>query len=364
MKNQKGITLLALVITIIIMLILAGIVISLTIGENGIIKRAQLAEKEYKEAESKEKLQLKIINLQTEVYETEQREATLNDLSLYLAKENYELIIVNEETTYGKVSYEGYEFMINEQLEIIGSEYEGDKLTIAQKLLLTIGDESNKNLEEILEDEALLGKLLTTDESIDFIIKNKNEFMEKFISNPNVMTKIANSEKMMDRIVNDSNWANEILNNENSIKILDESNPITVPYMTGYTTPKGQVIYSSEYSSGHPAYYPFHSRRDWESTSNFPQYIGYKFEKPVWVYKCFIFYSNDGAAREMKLQKSDNGIDWTDVFNDFTYVNTDEKATDVINSKENVGRATYWRLYIEKSTGKTVDMQDIQFYGK
>ena len=40
MKKQKGITLIALVITIIILLILAGVVINLTLGENGIIRLA------------------------------------------------------------------------------------------------------------------------------------------------------------------------------------------------------------------------------------------------------------------------------------------------------------------------------------
>ena len=43
MKNQKGITLLALVVTIIVLLILAGISIAMLTGENGIITNAQEA---------------------------------------------------------------------------------------------------------------------------------------------------------------------------------------------------------------------------------------------------------------------------------------------------------------------------------
>ena len=42
-KQVKGITLIALVVTIIVLLILAGVAISLTIGQNGIITRAQTA---------------------------------------------------------------------------------------------------------------------------------------------------------------------------------------------------------------------------------------------------------------------------------------------------------------------------------
>ena len=43
MKEQKGITLVAFVITIIILLILAGISIATLSGDNGLFKRAQQA---------------------------------------------------------------------------------------------------------------------------------------------------------------------------------------------------------------------------------------------------------------------------------------------------------------------------------
>jgi competence protein ComGC len=57
-KTQKGITLIALVITIIVLLILAGITINLTIGQNGIITTAQQAGKNYQQAAEDEQTQL------------------------------------------------------------------------------------------------------------------------------------------------------------------------------------------------------------------------------------------------------------------------------------------------------------------
>lgn len=42
-KRENGVTLLGLVVTVIVLLILAGITVSLTIGENGIITKAQQA---------------------------------------------------------------------------------------------------------------------------------------------------------------------------------------------------------------------------------------------------------------------------------------------------------------------------------
>lgn len=50
LKGQKGITLIALVITIIVLLILAGITISLTLGEHGILNVAEKAGKNYTNA--------------------------------------------------------------------------------------------------------------------------------------------------------------------------------------------------------------------------------------------------------------------------------------------------------------------------
>ena len=55
MKNKKGITLIALVITIIILLILAAVAIQLALGENGLIGRAQSGQEKQTVAEATEK---------------------------------------------------------------------------------------------------------------------------------------------------------------------------------------------------------------------------------------------------------------------------------------------------------------------
>ena len=55
-RQVKGITLIALVVTIIVLLILAGIALNLTIGQNGIFSRAQTAANTWRNAESNEQL--------------------------------------------------------------------------------------------------------------------------------------------------------------------------------------------------------------------------------------------------------------------------------------------------------------------
>ena len=54
LRKQRGITILALTITIIILLILAGITIVTLTGENGLIKNAEQAKKESEIANEKE----------------------------------------------------------------------------------------------------------------------------------------------------------------------------------------------------------------------------------------------------------------------------------------------------------------------
>ena len=65
MKN-KGVTLIALAVTIVVMLILAGVTISVLNGENGIVKQAQKAKEESKIKELKEKVRIDIAGKRVE----------------------------------------------------------------------------------------------------------------------------------------------------------------------------------------------------------------------------------------------------------------------------------------------------------
>ena len=60
LKTNKGITLIALVITIIVLLILAGVSIAMLTGENGILTRANDASDDSKRAEIADKVNMAI----------------------------------------------------------------------------------------------------------------------------------------------------------------------------------------------------------------------------------------------------------------------------------------------------------------
>ena len=71
LKSKKGITLVALVVTIVVLLILAGVSINAVLGDNGIIKKANQAASVTKEAEVKEAINRTILEFYlTNDYET------------------------------------------------------------------------------------------------------------------------------------------------------------------------------------------------------------------------------------------------------------------------------------------------------
>lgn len=59
LKGQKGITLVALVITIIVLIILAGVSIALVMGDNGLAAKARAGAQNYQNASKEE---MKAIN--------------------------------------------------------------------------------------------------------------------------------------------------------------------------------------------------------------------------------------------------------------------------------------------------------------
>lgn len=67
MRNQKGITLIALVITIIVLLILAGVSIAMLTGQNGILTQANNAQVATREAEIREAIALAVSTINADL---------------------------------------------------------------------------------------------------------------------------------------------------------------------------------------------------------------------------------------------------------------------------------------------------------
>ena len=112
--NAKGVTLIALVITIIILLILGGITIATLTGENGLFARAKQAKQNYSISSAKEKLQLAISDLMVE--QTSKGEnLTKEDLPKI---NNDEIDVKSTETFPVEVICENYIFSVDENFTV------------------------------------------------------------------------------------------------------------------------------------------------------------------------------------------------------------------------------------------------------
>lgn len=83
MKNQKGITLVALVITIVVLLILAGVTISMVLGPNGVLTNSQKAKDNSAQGTANDALATALSSLSTDYYAGEG--ANQSNLSSMLA---------------------------------------------------------------------------------------------------------------------------------------------------------------------------------------------------------------------------------------------------------------------------------------
>ena len=102
-NSTKGITLIALVVTIIVLLILAGVSIAMLTGENGILTQAKNAKIQTEIGKVEELANLAHADLLTDHYNKGTLEPTLADIKSELEKEGYTVkqIATGEESITG-----------------------------------------------------------------------------------------------------------------------------------------------------------------------------------------------------------------------------------------------------------------------
>ena len=124
-KKQNGITLIALVITIIVLLILAAVSIAMLTGENGILSKASNAKEKHLIAQYEEELNLCIMEMQTDELGTLTMQKLIEKLPQYIqASQPGEQCEwdTKQETEEPTGTYKGYEFYVdkNKKAHITG----------------------------------------------------------------------------------------------------------------------------------------------------------------------------------------------------------------------------------------------------
>lgn len=187
--RNEAITLVAMVITIIIIILLAGIAIASLGGENGLIAKVIQSKEKYAIAETKEQLELEITNLQIE-QEGKGEELKKEDLP----KINSEKIDVKDTTNFPvEVIYEKYKFEVDENFKVtyVGeanetivtytTEPEGYTNKDEVKILIKISNPKGiKSIQKPNEDDKILPQQQTT-VGIDYTVTKNGHYIFKIV---------------------------------------------------------------------------------------------------------------------------------------------------------------------------------------
>lgn len=153
MKRNKGITLIALVITIIVLLILAGVTLTTLTGKNGLLNKAKNASEEYEVSSEKEQVDIAQMSLKNE--------SNINE-------KTWEDLIPN--TTVTKVSEKDYIIKFNDCKRLYWAKLDNSSIYI--------GKDKVNEFEEIDQDgtEAKPYVINTIEDLVDFSnnVRNRN----------------------------------------------------------------------------------------------------------------------------------------------------------------------------------------------
>lgn len=168
MKRNKGITLIALVVTIIVLIILAGVSVNLVLGQNGIITKAKEAKKEHEKEAIKEKVSLMMGEYATEREENDKKLRPYLEEKEKLGEiESIEESEENEEGTQA-IIVDDYRLVIDEEtLEILEIGKAGPRPKISN-IKITYIDTTDGIEKEATEKSVLEGTALKITFDVSF----------------------------------------------------------------------------------------------------------------------------------------------------------------------------------------------------
>jgi hypothetical protein len=225
-----------------------------------------------------------------------------------------------------------------------------------------IWDKSYTSIGEVLDDNDSLLKILTTDNSIDYLVRSTT-YASSVTADSDAMSMIGSYDYASDTLLGDSTWAMAIANSTYKDSVINAS----VPKMTSNNTPSGVASASTIYGSGYEAYRAFDDNTStfWSAAaSDTNKWVKYDFGKTVKICLAQIrpsYSSGNLWLQEYKLQGTSDDSDWSDsdMFAEtLSNVSTDKTVAFPMKS----GR--YFRLLAISSYAGNVHIDTLKFYGR
>lgn len=293
-NKNKGITLIAFVITIVILIILAGVLVNLTLGDNGLFTRSRLAKQRYEYAAAKEIVDVKLVDIQAECM-TEGEEYTLDIIADRIGDNDeistdiihfYE--IAKNKTNQSKPSairgmivsanqYPKFKFLIGEEGNVVkvlgvttgdipedwpenglpegiktiekfeeeiganvvteasgGGQTGGNEeetFTTFEELLEKNDLDASTTINQIISNQEILEKILEDSASAKYILSNN---LEDICNSEDAMTTLGKSEKAKELIKTSNEYSNAISESAYWEKVYKKNIPIVKSNDTEY----------------------------------------------------------------------------------------------------------------------------------
>ena len=358
-KFNKGITLIALVITIVVLLILAGITLATLTGENGLFSRAKEAKEKTNEGTAREIIITKLYDYQAnEIAENKEinleglkeylkQDKEIEYINLYIKKDELVAVQEGENATHAKIKLKeyNYEYLLDSNLNIIA---------VNGKEIKPDGNDKDDNVEEKPEL-----KEVTIDDELERLLKEANMTitLKDILNTPAILNELKGLIPTL---------------TENDVTRNEENGIIS------YVDNKGGISKTNSEDSReiYKVWKAFDNDKTTNTCSKVEEWQNYylEYEFPQEVYAMQIKYiftniSSEISTRVIVIQAyNEEKNSWEDLTEELNWTGAGA------NPKENIESLNYtksykrYRLYVKSGTnptgsGKCSGLYEMQFYG-
>ena len=374
--NNRGITLIALVVTIIILLILSSVTIATLTGENGLFARTKQAKLISNYTSAKEVIELKLMEIKSEFIN---EDCKITDIFSKIAEtsniiiDNYytsETAMVKEgiESDVSKITnlsgilvyakqYPEYIFLIGKMGTIDGILDKNEIVQLEDFEKIVLGKKDNENTENTEKikngfipkiNKVNKNRIEVSVESKNFDFEGKVQKYEYHIGNNKyeseenkyeITNLESNKEYPLYIIVYNEN-GNYIQSRTVYIEIEGTITDLTSKGISDNTAENGKIFSNNNIENAYLAF-DKNTSTYWDG-GNIDSFIGYEFNVPVEINNVIIKqpYIND-VIKDFKIQYSDDNITYSDASEILTYIRGEGERE--FELKENLGKHKYWR---------------------